>query len=185
MRETAPGDTLIVMRRVAILCLPVLALALPATALGLRAAASDGTLVVQNGNAPRGVTVVKLGIVGTAIGHVSTGSPDQLDTVVIYDQNNTNNVGAAAANGAFLTKTTPGDQKTKLVGSDFRFRAADGAYTIWIYGSGVDLFAVGSGKVTLQGMSDSTSDGRYSINGGDWHSLPAVPSDLLRFGTSG
>ena len=68
----------------------------------------------------------------------------------------------------------------QLVGSDFRFRAAGGVYKIWIYGSGVDLFAVGNGKVTLQGMPDSsTSDGWYSINGGDRHSLPTAPSDLL------
>jgi hypothetical protein len=174
------------MRRLAIFCLPLIALAIPATALALGdLKTSDGTLVVKNGGAPHGVTVVRLGIVGTVIGHVSTGSPDQLDTVVIYDQNNTNDVGASATNGSVLTKSSPADQKTKLVGSDFRFRAADGPYTIWIYGSGVDLFAVGAGKVTLQGLPDSSTDGRYSINGGDWRSLPAVPSDLLRFGTSG
>ena len=174
------------MRRLAIFCLPLIALAIPAAALALGdLKTADGTLVVKNGSAPRGVTVVKLGIVGTVIGHVSTGSPDQLDTVVIYDQANTNDVGASATNGAPLTKTSPGDQKTKLVGSDFRFRAADGAYTLWIYGSGVDLLAVGAGKVTLQGLPESSIDGRYSINGGDWHSLPAVPSDLLHFGSIG
>ncbi|MDE3189207.1 MAG: hypothetical protein KGL94_00120 [Acidobacteriota bacterium] len=175
------------MRRLALACLPLIALAVPATAAALATGTSttDGTLVVQNGAAPRGLAVIKLGVVGTAIGHVSTGSPDQLDTVVIYDQNNTNNVAAAAANGAYLTKTTPGDQKTKLVGSDFRFRAADGAYTIWIYGSGVDVFAVGAGKVTLQGLPDSSTDGRYSLDGGPWHSLPAVPSDLLTFPIGG
>lgn len=174
------------MRRLAIFCLPLIALAIPATALALGdLKTSDGTLVVKNGSAPRGVTVVKLGVVGTVIGHVSTGSPDQLDTIVIYDANNTNDIGASATSGSLLTKSSSGDQKTKLVGSDFRFRAADGAYTIWIYGSGVDLFAVGAGKVTLQGLPDSGTDGRYSINGGDWHSLPAAPSDLLHFGTSG
>jgi hypothetical protein len=187
MRETASGDTLIVMRRLAMLCLPVLALALPATAFGLRAAAGDGTLVVKNGSAPPGVAVVTLSISGTAIGHVSTGSPDQFDKVVIYDPNNTNDIGASATNGALaLTRTQLSDTKTRFVGSDFRFRVADGVYKIWIYGTGVDVFAVGTGKATLQGLTDTGSaDGRYSLDGGDWHSLPGVPSDLLQFGTSG
>ena len=175
------------MRRLAIFCLPLIALAIPATALALGdVKTADGTLVVKNGSAPRGVTVITLSINGTAIGHVSTGSPDQVDKVVIYDANNTNDIGASATNGAFLSKTvSQSEQTTKLVGSDFRFRAAGGVYKIWIYGSGVDLFAVGTGKVTLQGQPDSTVDGKYSINGGDWHSLPAIPSDLLHFGTSG
>jgi hypothetical protein len=181
------GDTLSLMRRLAILALPVLALVLPATALALHDAnTADGTLVVKNGSAPRGVPVVTLSIEGTAIGHISTGSPDQVDTVVVYDPNNTNDIGASITNGApSLTRSTISDTKTKFVGSDFRFRAAGGVYKIWIYGSGVDVFAVGAGKVTLQGLPDSNADGRYSINGGDWRSLPAAPSDLLQFGSSG
>jgi hypothetical protein len=187
MRETAPGDTLIVMRRVAILCLPVLALALPATALALRAAASDGTLVVQNGTAPRGLAVVTLVINGTAIGHVSTGSPDQVDTVVIDDPNNTNNIGASVTNGApSLTRKTISATETKFIGSDFRFRAADGVYKVWIYGSGVSVFAVGKGTVVLQGSPDAgAADGKYSLNGQDWRSLPAVPTDLLKITSGG
>jgi hypothetical protein len=175
------------MRRLAIFCLPLIALIAPAAALGLGdTKTADGTLVVKNGSAPRGLTVVTLSISGTAIGQVSTGSPGQFDKVVIYDANNTNDIGASATNGAFLSKTvSQSEQTTKLVGSDFRFRAAGGVYKIWIYGSGVDLFAVGDGKVTLQGLPDSNAtDGKYSLNGGDWRSLPAVPSDLLRFGTS-
>ncbi|MFL5909512.1 MAG: hypothetical protein ACJ768_02930 [Gaiellaceae bacterium] len=175
------------MRRFAILCLPVLALALPATALGLRAAASDGTLVVKNGTAPRGVAVVTLVINGTAIGHVSTGSPDQVDTVVIDDPNNANNIGASITNGApSLTRKTISATETKFIGSDFRFRAADGVYKVWIYGSGVNVFAVGKGTVVLQGSPDpGAADGRYSLNGDDWHSLPAAPTDLLKITSSG
>jgi hypothetical protein len=174
------------MRRLAIFCLPLIALVVPATALALGSAStsSDGTLVVQDGAAPRGVAVVTLSVIGTAIGHVSTGSPDQLDKVIVYDMNNAGGIGASAANGAYLTKTTT-DQKTTLVGSDFRFRAAGGAYKIWIYGSGVDVFSVGTGKVTLQGLPDSSSDGHYSLDGGPWRSLPAVPSDLLTFPVGG
>jgi hypothetical protein len=176
----AEGDTLVVMRRLAIFCLPLIALAAPATALALRDAAGDGTLVVQNGAAPRGVAVVTLVIDGTAIGHVSTGSPDVVDTVIIDDTNSTNNIGASLTNGApVLTRKTLSSTETKFTGSDFRFRAAGGVYKIWIYGTGVDLFTVGQGKVTLQGSPGSSADGRYAFNGGAWRSLPAVPSDWL------
>jgi len=172
------------MRRLAIFCLPLIALVAPATALALRnVQTGDGQLVVQNGSAPRGVPVVTLTVNGTAIGHVSTGSPDQFDTVVIYDPNNTGGIGASGATD--LTRSSPAAQRTKLVGSDFRFRAAGGIYKIWIYGSGVDVFAVGSGKVTLQGEPDGGNDGRYSLDGGAWRSLPSVPSDLLTFPVSG
>lgn len=179
------------MRRFAILALSACALAAPAAALAFSGASGDGTLVVTNGSAPRGVAVVTLTIDGAAIGHVSTGSPDQMDKVVIYDPNNTNDIGASATNGASLTKTSTSDAATgatttRLVGNDFRFRAAGGVYKIWIYGSGAHLFAVGTGKVMLQGMPDSgASDGKYSIDGGDWHSLPAAPSDLLQIASNG
>ena len=176
------------MRRALITCLGLGALALPAAALAFGTAPGDGSLVVQKGSAPPRVAVVTLSVNGTVIGHVSTGSPDQVDTVVIWDPNNTGDIGGSGANGQSLSKTvSTSDQRTKLVGSDFRFRAANGVYKVWIYGSGVNLFAVGAGQVTLQGMPKSSGlpDGQYAINGGDWHSLPGVPSDLLKFGSTG
>ena len=125
------------MRRLAIACLLLVALAAPATAFALRSAAGDGTLVVQNGAAPHGVPVVFLVINGTAIGHVSSGSPDQIDTVIIDDVNNTGNIGASLTGGApVLTRKTISDTETKFTGSDFRFRAAGGWYRIWISASG-------------------------------------------------
>jgi hypothetical protein len=182
------------MRRLAFVCLPLCALALPAVAFAYTAgAAGDGTLVVQNGNGPAKGAVMTLTIEGTAIGQVSTGSPDQSDTVVIVDANNTGNVAASATPGATLEKvqgpnsdTNVGGTKTKLVGSDFRFRAASGLYKVIIYGSGVSVFAVGTGTVTVQGSpGSSTSDGRYSIDGGDFHSLPSQPSGSLAIPATG
>ena len=169
------------MRRLIFICLGFGALALPATALALHQASRDGTLVIKNASAPSKVAVVTLVINGTAIGHVSTGSPDQADTVVIDDVNHTNDIGASLTNGApTLTRKTVSDTETKFTGSDFRFRAAGGVYKIWIYGTGVDLFAVGKGNVVLQGQpTTSAADGKYSFNGGDWHSLPAAPTDWL------
>ena len=47
-------------------------------------------------------------------------------------------------------------------------------------------FAVGKGTVCSQGSPDSSgADGRYSLNGDDWHSLPAVPTNLLSVAPSG
>jgi hypothetical protein len=170
------------MRGFVITCLGLCALALPAAAYSVDSAAGDGTLVVKAGSAPAKVAVVTLVISGTAIGHVSTGSPDQVDTVVIDDQtypNGTGDIGASGTNGAFLSKTSVSATRTKLVGADFRFRAANGVYKIWVYGSGADVFAVGTGRVVLQGTPGSAADGKYSLNGGDWHSLPAQPTDWL------
>jgi len=171
------------MRRLAFVCLPLCALALPAAALAYTASAADGTLVLQNASAPKGVAVMTLTIDGTVLGHVSSGSPDQPDVVYIVDANNT---GGVAASGTDLAKSSGPDLKSggtrwKLTGSDFRFRAASGVYKVWIYGSGVDVFAVGQGNVTLQGepSSSSTSDGWYSIDGRSRQSLPAAASDLL------
>jgi hypothetical protein len=177
------------MRRLAFVCLPLCALALPAAALAHSASSSDGTLVIQNASAPKGVAVMTLTIKGTVLGHVSSGSPDQKDVVYIVDANNTGGVGAS---GVDLTKTSGLDQPTdgtrwKLTGSDFRFRAASGVYKVWVYGSGVDLFAVGQGNVTIQGepSSSSTPDGWYSIDGQDRQSLPAAASDLLPIASGG
>lgn len=175
------------MRRLAIFGLPLIALAVPATALAVARAAGDGTLVVSNGGAPKGVAVIRLVIDGATVAHLSTGSPGQLDTVYIDDPNDTNDIAASAtaARKSYADPTTH-DNVTRLQGSDFRFRAAGGLYKITIYGSGVDLFAVGQGKVQLQGEPDSaTPDGRYSVNGTDFRSLPAAQTDWLTIKSGG
>src|SRR6201987_727675 len=120
------------MRRFVITVVGFLALALPAAASSGGSASGDGPLVVKSGPAPTKIAVVTLVINGTAIGHVSTGSPDQFDTVVIDDPNNTGDIGASGTNGPFLSKTSVSATRTRLVGSDFRFRAANGVYKVWV-----------------------------------------------------
>ena len=167
------------MRRLVLICLCVGVLALPAAALALRSTPGDGTLVVKNGSAPRGVPVVTLVIDGAAIGHVSNlGGTDR---VVITDlDNGFSNVAVTNVNGTLGSKEIS-DTVRSFTGEDFRFRAVGGVYNITIYGSGVDLFAVGQGNVTLQGNPDSTvNDGRYSLNGGEFRSLPAAPTPRLK-----
>jgi hypothetical protein len=177
----------IVMRRLLIAGLVVGMLVLPATALALAGSGGDGNLVVRGASAPPGVAVVRLVIDGTALGQISTGSPDQPATVIVVDANNTGNVLASGGNlakSSSLDPTTDGT-RWKLVGSDFRFRAADGTYKVIIYGSGADLFAVGQGKVKLQGLPDATPDGWYAIDGGPHRSLPVTATDWLTVAGNG
>jgi hypothetical protein len=60
----------------------------------------------------------------------------------------------------------------------FKFRAVGGTYTVLVYGSGVDLVAVGTGTVRLAGDPDLPwGDGRFSLNGDDFASLPSIQTD--------
>ena len=158
------------MRRFAALIVLLLALAVPAAAWALTQSPGDGTLVVKNGTGPRGTPVVILVITGAAIGHVSA-----LGTIVIEDLN-PNDANTPEVTGAAYRKDVSGTSGTvtKWGGVDFRFRAV-GAYRITIYGSDVDLSAVGHGYVWLTGLSDpTTGDGVYSLNGATFRSLPAT-----------
>ena len=161
------------MRRLALITVSVLALAVPAAAWALTQSPGDGTLVVKDGTGPRGIPVVSLVITGAAIGHVSG-----LGTIVIEDLN-PNDAASPEVTGATYRTDVPdtktNETKTKWGGVDFRFRAVGGTYRITIWGSDVDLSAVGHGYVWLTGLSDpTTGDGTYSLNGAAFRSLPAT-----------
>src|SRR5690348_4448486 len=175
------------MHRLALIWILVAAAAVPAGAWAVRVAPGDGTLVVQNGSAPNGVALVTLVLKGTVIGHLSTGSPDIDDLVVIDNLNGTGDFTVSPVGSALLSTKTVTSTRTKYLGSDFRFRAvADNYYKVTIYGAGVNLFAVGQGTVTIQGMQNATvNNGRYSLNGQDFKPLPTVPSAWLQLGTPG
>ena len=174
------------MRRLALICVLVAAVAAPAAAWAVRVAPGDGTLVVQNGSAPNGVALVTLVLKGTVIGHLSTGSPDVDDLVVIDNPNGTGDFTVSPVGSALVSTKTVTSTRTKYLGSDFRFHAvADNYYKVTIYGTGVNLFAVGQGNVTIQGMQDATvNNGRYSLNGQDFKPLPAAPTAWLQLSTS-
>ena len=167
------------MRRFVVICASLAALAAPASALALHESSGDGTLVVQNGTAPPKVPVVALTINGAAIGHVEHGR------IVIDDWTPNNNVDATVT-GYDSRKDGPTDTSQTWGGTDFSFRAAGGKYTILIYGSKVDVVAVGRGTVTLAGTPDTTvGDGKYSLNGDAFHSLPGTPTAKLTIGANG
>jgi hypothetical protein len=162
-------------RRTVVICASLAALAVPAGALALRLGPGDGTLVVQNGTAPRGTPVVTLVIHGAAIGQISG-----LGKVVIDDPT-PNDAFTPEVTGYNWQKQTGDTEYTwGGAGPSFRFRAVGGTYKITIYGSGVDLVASGQGTAVLTGSSDAVaSDGRYSLNGQGFKSLPATPTKPL------
>jgi hypothetical protein len=148
-------------------------LAAPAASLATRGAPSDGTLVVKNGNAPRGTAVVTLVIRGAAIGQVSGYSK-----LIIEDLTPDN--GAPPEVTGFGWHKSLDSGKDMWGGTDtFRFRAVGDTYKITIYGSDVDLVASGGGNATLTGSPDDPAhDGRYSLNGEAFHSLPTTPAKV-------
>jgi hypothetical protein len=161
------------MRRVVVIFASLTALAVPAAALALASTASDGTLVLRNATGLAKVPVVALDITGTVIGQIDNGK-------IVIDPG-----AQAEVTGADSHRNSPVDSSVQIwtgTSSDttpFKFRAAGGHFRILIYGSGVDLTAVGRGTVTLAGLPDTpNADGKYSLNGGDFHSLPGAPTKL-------
>jgi hypothetical protein len=172
------------MRRLAVLSVCLTALAAPAGALALHSAAGDGTLVVKNGSAPDGVAVVKLTVKsGSVIGQVANGGKIIIDAGL----NNSGSVEVTGAGNAHDVQNPKGTTANWWASTDgFKFRAVNGHFSIVIYGSGVNVFAVGTGNVVLQGMPDvPKGDGRYSLEGADFVSMPGSPTQKLLFGDNG
>jgi hypothetical protein len=172
------------MRRLVLVLTALAALVAPAAVLAAHQAAGDGTLVVKNGAAPADTTpktpVVSMTITGSVIGEVKNAWGK-----IIIDAGPTGGgvdvTGAGASTGGLASDSAR--QWTSLDG--FKFRAVDGTFTILIYGSHVNLVAVGTGKVQLAGMPDSSTDGRYSFNGNPFVSLPGVQTKKLSIGADG
>jgi hypothetical protein len=176
------------MRRLALILGLFSAIAVPAAAVAGVGASSDGSLVVQNGQAPYtpggvpNVPVVQLQITGSVIGQVSgTGK------LVIDAGPNADPTAEPQVTGAGL----PGDSSRSPTaqvwkGTSFKFRAIGGTYTVLVYGTGVNVVAVGTGTVRLAGQPDTPKgDGRYSLNGDDFVSLPGVQTDKRSIGSNG
>lgn len=163
------------MRRLGVLLVSFCALALPAGVPAAGQAASDGTLVVENGAAPQGTPVITLVIRGAAIGQISGSGK-----ILISD---------GTPDDAFSAEVTGADWRrdradgTLWRGAGFKFRAVGGLYKITIWGSGVDLVASGYGTAILTGSTEAPGrDGVYSLNGADFRSLPAMPTRPLAIG---
>jgi hypothetical protein len=166
------------MRRLSVILGLFTVIAVPTAALAAPAAVGDGSLVVQNGSAPTGTPVVSLTITGSVIGHVDKGRII-IDTGINGD---TPDVTGAEWRG----DSTRVDNAQVWKGVDFKFRAVAGKnMVVLVYGTGVDLVAIGKGTVRLAGVPDTVADGKYSLNGADFLSLPGTQTDKRTIGSNG
>jgi hypothetical protein len=156
--------------------------AVPAAALAAPTATGDGWLVVKKGAAPQGVPVVVLQITGSVIGEV--GGYGKL---VIDAGPNADATAEPLVTGAGLPSDSPRSATAQVwKATNFKFRAVGGTYTVLVYGTGVNLVAVGSGTVRLAGFPDTpVGDGKYSLNGSDFVSLPGTQTDKRSIGSNG
>jgi hypothetical protein len=169
------------MRRFSVIFAFGMALAVPVVALAATGASTDGSLVVHNGQAPVGTPVVVLTISGSVIGNVDHGTI-KIDGGPL----DAGSPKAPQVTSGARCVTPDGDTKQICKGDNFSFRAVGGHYTLVMYGTGVDVVAVGSGWVKIAGVPDlGPGDGRYSVNGTDFASLPGVQTDKLLIGTNG
>jgi hypothetical protein len=180
------------MRRLLVIC-ALVALAAPASALALRAAPGDGWLVVRGADNGDGIgtdarpyearPVVTLVITGFVIGHVSDQGRIAIYDLNAADQSSPEVTGASRVRDLATAKGADG---TMWKGTDFRFRAVQGTYKVVIWGSGVYVFAGGHGNVSLTGSADTPrSDGTYSLNGGDFTSIPLQAQKTIGLSSAG
>jgi len=167
------------MRRLSVILALATAIVVPAIAAAGTGGAGDGSLVVKNGSAPyvpgvSGTPVVQMTITGSVIGQVGSGKL-VIDAGPNADPNSEPIVtGAGLPSDSRLSDTAQVWKGT----NGFKFRAVGGTYTVLVYGTQVNLVAVGTGTVRLAGMPDTPSgDGRYSLNGNDFVSLPGAQTD--------
>ena len=170
------------MRRLALSLSFLAALAAPAAALAVHAAAGDGSLVVKHGSAPASTPVVVLKVTGSVIGEVDGGGK------IIIDSGPNGVPAEVTGSGLKTGLVTDRDtaQQWQSGVNPFKFRVVGGT-NVWIaiYGGDVNLVALGKGWVRLQGSTDTPkTDGRYLLNDDDPKSLPGVQSDRLFFPAS-
>ena len=139
----------------------LVALALPAASAARTQGANDGTVSVRDA---RGTITIsgRGGVIGSfARGSVTIADPiegDGTGPVVTGDD---------WSRDRDATTTTWG-------GTKVRFRIIGGSFRIVVRGRGINLSLVGTGKVTLSGAG-TADDGSYSVNGGDYISVPGFP----------
>jgi hypothetical protein len=151
------------MRRLLLICLlAVLGLSAAVSATAAPLAPGDGTLAVRNANGDAGQLCVALSISGAAIGQVNRGRITVLP-----------GLGPDPDITGADKQIDRADGSTVYIGTNLRFRAVGGTFRIRIFGTGIDVNAVGQGTVRLAGSTAALNPGRFSLNGGAWTPLPA------------
>jgi hypothetical protein len=153
------------------LCLLLLAglLVLPAAALAELGVANGGSLVVSNANAK--LTVSGHGLI---FGHLDRGT-----ITIVGDYRPDDNSALSSVSGARMRFT---GNNVVYSGSDVRFLFPGGRYTLVVEGTGIDLSAVGTGKLAAVGRG-FVDDGTVSVDGGVPQSIDLV--DLVWYGKNG
>jgi hypothetical protein len=177
------------MRRLSLSLVLLAVLAVPAASSAAKASPGDGSLVVKHGQAPwsqdtgDGTPVVVMRITGSVIGEVDSQGKIVIDP-------GPNGVQPDVTGGVGNPHAVPTDPKGtaqywKGTGDPFKFRAVGGTFTILIYGTDVNLVAIGKGWVKLAGTPGPAYDGKYSLNGDDFKSLPGSQTDRLAITANG
>jgi hypothetical protein len=148
------------MRRVLFAC-ALFTLAVPAVGLASRAAKGDGTLVVKNGSG-----VVNVAATGTVI-----GSCDKC-TIWIDDPEPGDGSGPIVT-GFEGKRADITDTKSRWDGNDVRFRLIGGFARTRVRGSGIELYVVGQGSITVRGFLNNV--GTFAVDGGERRALPFEP----------
>ena len=136
----------------------VFACALPAASVAAVHGPGDGTLSIRDA---RGTFAVKA--TGGVIGSFARGR------VIVTDPDPNDGTGPIVTGDDWHKDRS--DTTTVYGGSRVRFRLIGGSFKIRVIGVGVNLSVVGRGAVSLVG-DGTADDGSYSIDGGDYVSIP-------------
>jgi hypothetical protein len=139
------------MRKLCLILLAILVF-LPASAFAERGSSGDGSLVVTNASAR--LTVSGRGLI---YGHLDRGT-----ITVVGDYKPDNNTSLSSVSGAKM-KVIGGN--VVYTGADVRFLFPGGRYTLIVDATGIDISAVGAGKLSAigKGLPD---DGTFAVDGG-------------------
>jgi hypothetical protein len=150
-------------------------LAVPAAALAVQAAPGDGTLSVREGEG-----TVQLALRGSILGRIGSGSlwiddpkTGLCDTQLVWGADDSE-TRAVFSKGEF-------ELRCVYTGLNIRFRLVGGVHDISIVrGRDVAISAVGRGTAFIKGRGAITGlpDGTYSVDGGDYVSLPDAGREL-------
>lgn len=159
------------MKRLALVFL-LCALAVPAAALAAPRDKSDGTLAVKDA---RGMIVLTAR--GTVIGRVGTGAITVVDSSPFGDD-------APQVLGYDSRQVDPTNPDATIYkGTSMRFRYFGGAYKLTFVGRGIDIVAVGQGRVRFPVVVTS-NDGRFALDGNAFQDVPSQPFTATFGGTS-
>ena len=139
------------MRRLSVILGLFSVIAVPAAALARRPRRATARSSCKNGSAPVGTPVVQLTITGSVIGHVDHGR-------IVIDTGQRSDSAPDVTGAEWRGDSTRSDTAQVWKGHDFKFRAVGGKnMVVLVYGTGVDLVAIGKGTVKLAGVPDAAT----------------------------